>query len=150
MEILVEFFSNILSVLLPNLFKKHEPSELDKKYEQLRFDVAQALTMYACYYGNPIDLAKQADCKLPSAYEKASTELRRLGATASAIAAMSSPKKKKPITKSKMMDVSGALIGLSNSMTTPYNCDIPSVHFEIIHDCEDIIRKNLELEKNRI
>lgn len=150
MEILIEFLANVLSSLLPAVFKKREPSELDKKYDQLRFEVAEALAMYACYYGNPIDLAKQADCKLPSAYEKASTELRRLGSTASAIAAMSSPKKKKPIAKSEMLDVSGALIGLSNSMITPYNCDVPSIHFEMIHKWEATIRKNLKIEQDQI
>lgn len=150
MKTLLEFFANVLSTILPTVFKKREPSEAKKEYDQFRFDVAEALATYVCYYGNPIDLAKQPDHKLPPAYENASTELGKLGYRASAIAATSDPKKKKPIVKSEMIAVSEALIRLANSMTTPYNCGVSPVHSELIHKEEAIIRKYLQIEQNNI
>lgn len=123
MDAIIGFFTNILAAILPSLFKKKEPSESDRRYEELRFDVAKALDLYARCYHDPVDLAKQPDCKLPQEYLTASEELRKLGSTASAISATISGKEKTLATrKSALMTVSRNLIGLSNSMCTPYNC----------------------------
>lgn len=106
METIISFFLSILSTLLPFLFKKREPTELEKQYEKLRFDVAKALTMYACYYHNPVDLAEMSEHKLPQEYVTASYELRKLGSTASTLATtMSEKEKKRPITKTDLEEV---------------------------------------------
>lgn len=148
MEAIIGFFSNILSSILPFLFKKKERSEFDKQYEKLRFDVASALTMYACYYHNPVDLAKTESHKLPKEYDDASVELRKLGSTASALAATIPEKGKKlPITKTDLDIISGSLIGLSNSMHTPYNCGTTREERDFVTEREKEIRKILHIEK---
>ena len=149
MEAIINFFSNILSALFSSLFKTREPTEFDKQYEKLRFDVASALTMYARYYHYPVDIAKQPDGKLPPEYENASIELRKLGSTASALAAIIPAKGKKQIEKKKKLeDASGCLIGLSNSMNTPYNCAFTSEDRRNVKGIELEIRKNLQLGEN--
>ena len=149
MEAIIGFFSNILSTILPFLFKKREPTEFDKQYEALRFDVAKALTMYACYYHNPVDLAQMPEHKLPQEYVTASDELRKLGSSASALAVTIPEKEKKPpITKADLDNVSGCLIGLSNSMTTPYNCGVSAHALDFVAEREAAIRKLLHIEKN--
>ena len=143
---ILNFFSNMLSALLPSLFKTREPTEYDKQYEKLRVDVAYALTMYAPYFHYPVDIAKQPGGKLPPEYEKASVELRKLGSTASALAATMPAKRKKQIEKKKKLeDASGCLIGLSNSMNTPYNCAFTSEDRRNVQGIELEIRKNLQL-----
>lgn len=146
MDAIISFFSNILSAILPSLFKKREPTEFDKQYEALRFDVAKALTMYACYYHNPVDLAQMPEHKLPQEYVTASDELRKLGSTASALA-VTIPEKKFPITKDDLDNVSGCLIGLSNNMITPYNCGTSYEERAFATDREKEIRKLLHIEK---
>ena len=150
MDAIIGFFSNILASLLPFLFKKKEPSEYDKQLEKLRFDIAAALTMYARCYHNPVDLAKQADHSLPPEYETASVELRKLGSTARALAATIPVKKKNlPICKSTLLRVSVCLIGLSNSMTTPYNCGLSHVDRKYVNASEAEIRRLLCIEIER-
>ena len=56
---------------------KKSPSK--QEYDSLRRMAAEALTMNACYYCNPVDIAQHGD-KLPEAYERGSTQLRELGA----------------------------------------------------------------------
>lgn len=136
------FLSSIFSSILPILFKKKEPTEFDKEYEKLRFDVAEALDYYACYYHYPVDLAKQPDHKIPQEYETASEKLRKLGTTASALAATIT--KKNLSLKPVLMSISGNLIGLSNSMCTPYNCDYPYDNHSDVRVAE--IRKMLGIE----
>lgn len=151
MDAIISFFSNILSAILPSLFKKREPTDLKKRYEKLRFDVAEALTMYACYYHNPVDLAQMSDHTLPQEYVTASNELRKLGSTASALAATMPEKEKKlPITKTDLANVSGYLIGLSNSMTTPYNCADIGEFRDYSYMREEKVRKLLNIEKVKL
>ncbi len=145
MDAILSFISNILAAILPSLVKKKEPTEIDKRYEKLRFDVAEALDLYACYYRDPVDLAKQPDHKLPQEYVTASKELRKLGSTASALAATT--KRKNPSIKTKLMVVSGNLTGLSNSMCTPYNCSYTYDNHADVRVAE--IRKQLDIEIER-
>ena len=147
MDAIIGFFTNILATILPSLFKKKEPSESDRRYEELRFDVAKALDLYARCYHDPVDLAKQPDCKLPQEYLTASEELRKLGSTASAIAATISRKEKRLAKrKSDLMTVSRHLIGLSNSMCTPYNCGFSYEDREWVNSIEAEIRELLHIE----
>ncbi len=147
MELLLNTFSNILSTILPFLFKKREPSEFTSKYEQLRFDVAEALVMFSRCYHNPVDLAKQIDHKLPLEYETASSELRKLGAKASALSATISQKEKKSyVYKENLNAVSSNLIYLSNSLVTPYGCYETSDDQDYATKCEDEIKRILDLQ----
>lgn len=147
MEAIINFFSNILSALFSSLFKTREPTEFDKQYEKLRFEIVKALTMYSCNYYNPVDLAQMPEGKLPQEYVVASDELRKLGATANALGAtMPAKKKKLPITKDALSEVSSYLIGLSNSMTTPYNCGVSSQMLQAVQEWESEIKRLLSIE----
>ena len=136
-EAIINFVINILSAILPKLFSKRELSEFSKKYEKLRYDTALALTMYARNYHNPVDLAKTRDNTLPQDYINASNELRKIASEAKALAAIMN-EKRPPIKKSDLEDVSSYLIGLSNSMTTPYNCSTLS---EVMRDEKNAVRE---------
>ena len=150
MDAIIGFFTNILAAVLPSLFKKKEPSEWSKNYEKLRFDVAKALDLYSRCYCYPVDLATRPDRKLPQEYVTASEELRMLGSTASALAATIPVREKNlPICKSALMTVSRNLIGLSNSMTTPYNCGPSREDREFVDASEEEIRKLLCIEIER-
>ncbi len=149
MEVILNFISNILAAILPSVFKKKESSEFEKRYEKLRYDVAIALTMYARYYHSPVDLARQSDYALPQEYEIAATELRKLGSTARALSETIQEKEKiLPINKADLMSVSGNLIGLSNSMCTPYNCGSSWEDRDAVRKYEAEIRKLLCIEKS--
>ena len=151
MEIILNFISNILAAILPTVFGKKEISEYERQYEKFRYDVAAALTMYARYYHSPVDLARQLDHALPPEYEMASTELRKLGSTARALAETIPNKGKKfPISKDDLISVSGNLIGLSNSMCTPYNCGTSLEDRDAVREYEAEIRKLLCIEKNAL
>lgn len=147
MDAVIGFFSNILTTILTLLFKKKEPSEYEKQFEKLRFEIATALTMYARYYHNPVDLARREDHSLPQDYKTASAELRKLGSTASAIAE-TTPEKKLPISKADLMKVSGCLIGLSNSMCTPYNSGSSREDRAVTREFESEIRKLLRIDNS--
>ncbi len=150
MDAIIGFFSNILASLLPFLFKKKEPSEYDKQLEKLRFDIAAALTMYARCYHNPVDLAKQADHSLPPEYETASVELRKLGSTARALAEIIPEEENHlPISTADLLIISGNLIGLSNSMHTPYNCGASNEDRDVVGMREAEIRTLLRIEDSR-
>lgn len=136
----------LTSVLPTALNTQHFSVEFDNKYNQLRTDVATALTMYACYYHNPVDLAEQADHRLPQNYETASVALRALGSTASALAAIIPEKKRFQARKADLIDVSGYLIGLSNSMQTPYNCSMSTEEKQAIRDWEAKTKKALKID----
>lgn len=120
-----DFFSILTSLfgtLFPFFAQKKEVPEVQKRYEEIQFEVAQALTIYSCYYHNPVDLADYPDGKLPSQYTNASDKLRELGSKMAAFSETLPEKVKDlPITAGQMSNVSRYLIGLSNSMTTPYN-----------------------------
>lgn len=147
MDTIWSFISSIMSAILPSVLKKKEQSEFEKQCESLRFDVARALTMHARYYCNPVDLADTEDNKLPQKYDMASNELRSLGAKASALAAIFPTEQNNlHINKNALSEVSGYLIGLSNSMTTPYNCGISSSHIYYVKEWERKIKELLELD----
>lgn len=136
----------LLSSILPTtLNMRRDVIEFNNKYNQMRSDIAAALTMYACYYHNPLDLAKQPDHKLPPSYETASVQLRTLGATASALAAIIPEKSKKIQTnKSDLREISGYLIGLSNSMHTPYDCGASIEDLRAVREWETEIKRLLK------
>lgn len=147
MDAILNFISNILTAILPSVFGKKEPAESERQYEKLRFEVAKALDLYARCYHDPVDLAKQSDHKLPQEYVTASEELRKLGSTASALAATISRKEKRLAKrKSELMTVSRHLIGLSNSMCTPYNCGSSYEDRKWVKSCEAEIRELLCIE----
>ena len=149
MDVILNFISNILAAILPAVFGKKETSEHEKQYEKFRYEVATALTMYARYYHSPVDLARLSDHSIPQEYEIASTELRKLGSTARALAETIPEKGKKfPISKDDLMSVSGNLIGLSNSMCTPYNCGSSWEDRDTVREYEAEIRKLLCIEKS--
>lgn len=138
----------LLATILPFLFKKYEQSGFDKKYKQLRCDVAEALAMYSCCYHNPVDLAKQIDHKLPAIYETASAELRKLASTASTLS-VTKPKLiiVPRISKADLDTVSGYLYGLANSMTTPYDCYTTNEERKSVVEWENEIRRILNIQK---
>ena len=138
------FISSFFAPLLPLLFKKKENV---KQFEKLRFDIAAALTMYARYFHNPVDLARQADHSLPQDYKTASAELRKLGSVASALAE-TTPEKKLPISKADLLCVSKNLIGLSNSMCTPYNSGSSREDRAVAREYELEIRNLLRIDNS--
>lgn len=141
---IINFLVSILSAIFPKLFGKRESSKFEKQYQQFQFDAAAALTMHACCYSNPVDLAKLPDKKLPPDYEVASTELRKLGSTARALAA-TMDEKKTTISKSDLENVSHYFIGLSNSMSTPYNCCASEEELRAVKKWEADIRNLLNI-----
>lgn len=147
-SLITSIIALITSVLPLALNKRKLKKEFEEKYRQLQSDVASALTMCACYYHNPIDLAQMPEHKLPQEYVIASNELRKLGSTAIALSVTIPEREKKlPITKADLDNVSGCLIGLSNSMTTPYNCGVSAHALEFVAEREAEIRKLLHIEK---
>ena len=154
MELAISIISLITSIIAlfaavcPLIINKQKQkrAEFDRKYNELRTAVASALPMYACCYHNPINLAKRADHKLPPEYETAQTELRKLGATASALAATMPEKGKKlNATRVELGRVSECLIGLSNSMSTPYG--VSQDDRDCVRDIEKEIRDLLHIEQ---
>ena len=77
-KFILDIFANALSAIIPNLLKKKEPSEYKKSYEELRREISEALSMYACYFHNPIDLADTPDHKLPPLWQEGSYKIRFL------------------------------------------------------------------------
>ena len=142
---IIDFLVSILSAIFPKLFGKRESSKFEKQYQQFQFDAAAALTMYACYYSNPVDLAKLPDKKLPPDYATASTELRKLGSTARALAA-TMDETKTTISKSDLENVSHYFIGLSNSMSTPYNCCASTEELRAVREWQSEIKKHLDID----
>ena len=119
-EAVVDFFATIISGVLPGLIKK-EPSEQKKYYEEIRREIAEALSMYACCFRNPVDLAETRDHILPPLYAEGSHKIRELASKLKALAeTMQQSKSDIPISAEKMTDAAGCLYGLSNSFHTPY------------------------------
>lgn len=148
---MIDIVMNLFSTLFPFFADKlGEQSEWRKRYEDLRLEIAAALTMNACYYSNPVDIARTKDHCLPDDYAEGSKQLRELGAKISALAE-TMPKKVKdmPVSKQDLMKVSGELIGLSNSFTTPYNMGASEWHYDFVKRRESTIRKLLNLDDGR-
>lgn len=137
----------LTSVLPSTLNMRRNVIDFRNKYDEFRSSVASVLTMYACYFHNPVDLAKTEDHRLPQKYDIASDELRNLGATAKALSAIVPANKKKlPIAKEELNDVSGYLIGLSNSMSTPYNCCASAEELRAVREWQSEIKRLLDID----
>ena len=116
-----------------------------KKYEELRIDISEALTMYANLYTNPIDIAKTENHQLPQNYAEASSKLRNLASKLKAFSETMPPKIRKVPSKQALYDASGCLIGLSNSFTTPYNSNISDAERRNTYKYENDLRRLLQL-----
>lgn len=91
-----------------------------QNYKKLRGKVSRLLTMYACHYHNPVDIADHNN-KLPDDYKIASEELRMLASELRAFIETLSWLKPGIPSKDDLYNASAHLIGLSNSMQVPYN-----------------------------
>ena len=91
-----------------------------QNYKKLRGEVSKALTMYARYYYNPVDIADY-DNKLPDEYKVASENLRILASEVRAFIETLSWCKPFIPSKKELHDASAHLVGLSNSMLLPYS-----------------------------
>ncbi len=140
----------LLAAVLPSASNlRRNAIDFCNKYNQMKSEVVAALTLYSQFYHNPVDLAETEDHKLPNNYDDASVELRKLGATACALAAIIPEKEKHlPISKADLMNVSGNLIGLSNSMCTPYNSGSSLEDRAAVRAREAEIRKLLRIEES--
>ena len=116
-----------------------------KKYEELRIEVAESLTMYANLYTNPIDVAKTENHQLPQNYAEASSKLRNLASQLKAFSETMPPRIRKVPSKEAIDDASSCLIGLSNSFTTPYNSNISDAERRNTYKYENDLRQILQL-----
>ncbi len=103
------------------------------EYKRIKNKISYTLTMYACYYSNPLNLRKNNIEKEIEIYKEASNEMRRVGSELSGyIATILSIKFLKI---KKLNDVKRYLIGLSNG-------------FIILNgDVGETIRDNIKYEK---
>ena len=116
-----------------------------KKYEELRIEVAESLTMYANLYANPIDIAKTENHQLPQNYAEASSKLRNLASKLKAFSETMPPRIRKVPSKKAIDDASSCLIGLSNSFTTPYNSNFSDAERRNTYKYENDLRQILQL-----
>ena len=142
---IVEFLKTIISLIM----SKDKTSEFSKNYDDLRFDIATALAMYAQYYHNPVDLARMPDQKLPPKYAEASEKIRVLASKTRALSQTLPDKEKNAEIKSRLHDISACLFGLSNSFITPFNCGITTEHQRYVDEYEREIKKILKLSSGR-
>ena len=116
-----------------------------KKYEELRIEITESLTMYANLYTNPIDIAKTENHQLPQNYAEVSSKLRNLASKLKAFSETMPPKIRKVPSKQALYDASECLIGLPNSFTTPYNSNISDAERRNTHKYENDLRRLLQL-----
>ena len=127
--------------------KKSEKFPSRQEYESLRRMAAEALTMNACYYCNPVDIAQHGD-KLPEAYERGSTQLRELGAKFRSFAETLPERTHDiPLSKEQIAQVGSSFIGLSNSFNTPYRCPRDREDVLAAKEMEATIRSLLDISK---
>ena len=88
-------------------------------YHNLRKQASKLLTLYADCLHNPIDLARTQDHRLPPHYDAASMALREFASELRSVAETMDDHY--PITATQLGEVASYFIGLSNSMTVPYN-----------------------------
>ena len=120
LTVFVTVLSGVLVFALSEWLKEIWLTPL-QNYKKLRAKVSMALTMYACYYHNPVDIAEHNDT-LPEGYKDASEKLRALASELRAfIETLSWCKLGIPL-KSALYDASAYLMGLSNGMQHPYRC----------------------------
>lgn len=151
MEVLLEFLSSLLNALIPHYASKHgKQSETRKMYEDIRRKIAAALTMNACYYYNPIDIAKTKDHRLPDDYSEGSHKLRELASELRALSeTMPEKVRDMPISKKDMYESSRYLIGLSNSFTTPYDMERSAEEYRSVHNYENELRRLLKISEDQ-
>lgn len=113
-----------------------------QNYKKLRGKVSQSLTLYACYYCNPVDIV-DSNNELPDDYKAASKALRALASELRAFLEILSWCRFGIPSKKKLYTVSAELIGLSNSMCLPYN----DRRIEQIMERERNIRRLLKIYK---
>ena len=116
-----------------------------KKYEELRIEIAESLTMYVNLYTNPIDIAKTENHQLLRNYAEASSKLRNLASKLKAFSETMPPKIRKVPSKQALYDASNCLFGLSSSFTTPYNSNISDAGRRNIYKYESDLRQLLKL-----
>ncbi len=119
LTIFITVLSGVLVFVISEWMKEIWLTPL-QNYKKLRGKVSKSLTMYACYYHNPVDIANH-DNKLPDDYKTASEELRMLASELRAFIETLSWCKLGIPSKGELYDASAHLIGLSNSMMVPYN-----------------------------
>lgn len=139
--------SGVLVYLLGEIVKEIwlDPS---RHYKEIRGKVAYALSYYGNVYTDVIDLAT-ADMKYIEEHKRVSDELRILGCELGAIAAMRYSFSVGMPKADVLNNASGCLIGLSNSLFTPYN--VPDASFDYArknHDLAVEIRQLLSLTNN--
>ncbi len=122
-----------------------EVSQTKKQYNEIRKSVSEALTLYANRYHNPLDIADLPNHALPASYIEASDELRKLGAKIIAVSEVI--ENDFPISQEDLHTVGSNLIGLSNSMTTPYGCGIDANDLRNTIYMEQKIRTLLSLSQ---
>ena len=149
-EVVLGFLTNLLSSFLPQLLEKREPSDNKKYFDELRREIAISLSMYACCFYNPVDLADYQDHKLPPFYSEGSHRLRELAAKLTAFAEMMSQEKNDiPISTEAMLNVAGCLFGISRSFHTPYGTGCSVEDMDCVRQYENELRAILGLKKVR-
>lgn len=127
--------------------KKSEKSPSRQEYESLRRMAAEALTMNARYYCNPVDIAQYGN-RLPKAYKKGSEALRELGARFRGFAeTLPDEVRDLPLSKAQIAEVGSEFIGLSNSFNTPYLCPEDRCSVQAAREMEATIRSLLDISE---
>ena len=144
-----ETIMGVIGNIISSIVSKDRKSGLRENYEAIRFEIATTLALYAKYYHNPVDLAQISDLKLPKDYAEASEKIRALASKTRALSEILPDKPKHAETKSRLNDVSACLFGLSNSLTTPFDCGITGEHQQVVDEYERQIKKLLKLSSGR-
>lgn len=108
---------NFTAFLLSKVYYK--PIE---KYKELKARTSYMLILYANICSNPIDVAKTNN-KLPENYRKAGDDLRKLAAEWKSLIYIKTWPGIFVMRNKKIIILVQHLIGLSNSLTLPYNSD---------------------------
>lgn len=91
------------------------------QYKSLKQEIAYILSFYAQFYSNPIDFNTNENTK--SKYIEASNKIREVSAKLSGFIETLTIIKIGIPNKEKLLDASGCLMGISNSMFTTKNID---------------------------
>jgi len=118
LTIIVTVLSGVLVFAISEWLKEIWLTPL-QEYKKIRGKVSYMLTVYACYYSNPVDIA-ETDNKLPDDYENAAKELRKSAAELRAFIETLSWLKIGIPKKEVIYDATANLIGISNGLQTPY------------------------------
>ena len=110
--------SSVITVFLVDFLKRRFAEPKDD-FKKLRGKVRSMLSLYACYYSNPID-AKMSNEMQIKEYDEASEELRSLAVEVSSFAYEHPKNKFKGIRKADLDDAAALIMCLSNSFFTPY------------------------------